>query len=270
MDHSSTFWARCTWYQPWSERFRTTCKIYAAPRIPQVNHNVHCLQSRKGEKNGTRKECFSSRPNPFSRAHLPFSPFISPFVSPSCRTLPKRPADHTLAKPYRNGFFTGKGCGLLSSDFCSTVFSNNNNNNNNHAMFIIFQEMLTIIKLNLKVQGFCFFLGLSALQSIPSLVTLTNSCYMTPYLSITYLIIWTRIGIKTFHYLLINIHRQYMHMLFAVREVRIGKNCARGLEYGPSESMTFEACFVFKMVSITYHSHFFSFWRCWRRKRGKT
>ena len=140
----------------------------------------------KRRKEWNEKRVFLVSSQPLLSRPSPFSPFISPFVSPSCRTLPKRPADHTLAKPYRNGFFTGKGCGLLSSDFCSTVFSNNNNH---HAIFIIFQEMLTIIKLNLKAQGFCFFLGLSALQSIPSLVTLTNSCYMTPYLSITYLII---------------------------------------------------------------------------------
>ena len=29
-------------------------------------------------------------------------------------------------------------------------------------------------------------------------------------------------------------NRQKLYMLFAVREVRIGKNCARGLEYGPT------------------------------------
>ena len=28
------------------------------------------------------------------------------------------------------------------------------------------------------------------------------------------------------------------YMLFAVREVRIGKNCARGLEYGPRHSFS--------------------------------
>lgn len=155
MDHSLTCWARSTWYRPWSERFRTICKIYAAPTIPQVNHNVHF--PRKRQQIGTRQGCFSSHPNPFSLVHLSSLPFC-----------------------VRRRTHTPQGrLGLLSSGFCSKLTLKKT-------------EMLIIVKLNgLRALLSLVETVVSHLKTwkcedpvsfsvwaFPSLATLTYFCYL--------------------------------------------------------------------------------------------
>ena len=68
-------------------------------------------------------------------------------------------------------------------------------------------EMLRVRLLNLKIDNFFLWLKLS--------LSLHQYCIYS----------------KSFQFLLLSLN---IYMLFTGREVRIGENCARGLEYGPS------------------------------------
>lgn len=142
----------------------------------------------KLEEIETREGCFSSHAQHLSLSHLPS---LRPaFALAVVSDLLKRPADHSLATP--TGMASSQG--RLRTAVIGFLFN---------CLWQI-QEILIIVKLKFKAQGFYFCLGLSVLQSISSPATLTNSCYMTRDL-----IIWSQIGVKTIYYLPTNFHRQY-------------------------------------------------------------